>query len=65
MLLRLDLLRTSSTLTVDTALPIARRRVSPTAPVTTTASRAVALCVIVMFTVAVAPLARFNDAVAG
>ena len=60
-----DLPTTSETLTVETALPIARRRVSPTAPVTTTALSEVALSFIDSETVALPSAATVNVAVAG
>ena len=64
-LLTLDFPTTSETLTVETAFPIARRRVSPAVPVTTTALSAVALSLRERLTLAVPSAATENVAAAG
>ena len=64
-LVTLDFPTTSETLTVETAFPIARRRVSPAVPVTTTALRAVALSLSGRLTLALPSAANENVAVPG
>jgi hypothetical protein len=65
MLFTADFSSTSPTFTVDTAFPIARRRVSPIAPVMIIASSAVALAAIAIRTSAVPPDVRLIAVVFG